>query len=74
MGHGTAEHFRRHLIQFLTEHGLGDSTTGVEQYSPNQSAAWCTVSIDARELIEGHLKPRRAALESSESVDDESTQ
>ena len=71
MGHGTAEHFRRHLVQFLEEHGLGDSTTGVDQHGPNQSTAWCTVPIDVRELIEGHLKPRRAAFERSDDGEDE---
>ena len=39
--------------------------TGVEDYGPTHSAAWCTVSDDARDLIEGRLRPRRAEIERS---------
>ena len=65
MGNGTAEHFRRHLQQFLNDHDLAGSPTGLEDYGPTHSAAWCIVSDDARDLIEGRLRPRRAEIERS---------
>ena len=60
MGHGTAEHFHHHLVDFLNTESLGKLPSGVEAYGPLHSAAWCEAPEAAGELISQRLRPRRA--------------
>ena len=56
---GTAEHFAKHLEEFLQKHGLENCETGTESTEPNHRAAWCKAPPAAEETIEKALKPRR---------------
>ena len=55
----TAEHFRKHLIQFLREHGLEEVVTGCESEGHSHMAAYCVVSSAHAETLERALKPNR---------------
>lgn len=56
---GTAEHFRRHLDEFLAREGIEGCSTGTEGYTALHHAAWCDTPADHAELIIARLRPRR---------------
>jgi hypothetical protein len=56
---GTAEHFREHLAQFLTRHAIEGCQLELVSAGPGHHAAACSAPIDAAELIEHALRPRR---------------
>ena len=55
----TALHFDRHLVEFLTKHGLAGCETGTESSGEGHAAAFCTTPPDACAAVERALKPRR---------------
>ena len=65
-GSATAQHFHHHLLDFLQRENFPStplesftSTSGVEDYTPTHSAAWCILpEIDARKVAEA-LKAKR---------------
>lgn len=57
---GTAEHFRRHLDQFIEREGLDGCATGTEGYGPMHHAAWCDTPEAHCALLIARLRPRRA--------------
>ena len=56
---GTAEHFRRHLDEFLGREGIDGCKTGTEGYGPLHYAAWCDAPIAHSDAIIRSLRPRR---------------
>jgi uncharacterized protein len=56
---GTAEHFERHLRQFLATHDLVDCETGLESGGHGHQAVTCTAPTACEQRIEGSLRPRR---------------
>ncbi len=57
---GTADHFRRHLDEFLVREQLPGSTTGVEIHPEHgHAAAWCRTPLAQVELLVRSLKPHR---------------
>lgn len=63
---GTAEHFVRHLEEFLTATDLTGCGVGVEAYSALHSAAYCDAPHEALSTIVERLRPRRRALSPGE--------
>ncbi len=59
MAEGTAEHFQRHLLQFLKNHNIEGAETGIQIHSATHSDAWCAVDGDAFEFIQPKLRPHR---------------
>ena len=57
---GTAEHFLRHLDEFLPREGFEGCETGVEAYSPVHHAAWCFTPEAHEQTLIRALRPRRA--------------
>lgn len=57
--HGTAEHFARHLEEFLSATALTGCGIGVEAYSAIHSAAYCDAPAKALPTIVERLQPRR---------------
>jgi len=55
----TALHFDRHLVEFLTKHGLVGCETGTESSGEGHAAAFCTTPPDACAAVERALRPRR---------------
>lgn len=56
---GTAEHFRRHVDEFIQREGLDGCVTGTEGYSPLHHAAWCDTPDAHAEVVIRSLRPRR---------------
>ena len=56
---GTAEHFQRHLEQFLGREALSGCRTGVREEGPTHWAAWCASPPAWEEPIRKALRPRR---------------
>ena len=56
---GTAEHFRRHLDQFLGREGLSGCTTGAQEQGPGHWAAFCQSPPAWEEPIRRALRPKR---------------
>jgi hypothetical protein len=56
---GSAEHFREHLSQFLERHSIEGCDLSLVSAGPGHHAAACVAPLDAAELIEGALRPRR---------------
>ena len=56
---GTAEHFHRHLREFLTHYQLDALTTDVGSMEPGHAHCWCDTPAASVELIEQRLRPRR---------------
>jgi len=57
---GTAEHFRRHVDDFVERASLAGCTTGTEAYTALHHAAWCQAPDAHCEVIIRSLRPRRA--------------
>jgi pimeloyl-ACP methyl ester carboxylesterase len=57
---GTAEHFHRHLDEFLVREQLEGCETGVETPEPGRhAAAWCRTPEELVAVLSRALKPRR---------------
>lgn len=63
---GTAEHFRRHLDEFLAREALAGCATGTEGYTALHHAAWCDTPDDHYDLIVRSLRPRRVGEPSAD--------
>ena len=57
---GTAAHFLVHLDGFIDEMKIEACKTGLSDYTPAHSAAWCDAPEEACELIVTRLRPHRA--------------
>ena len=57
---GTAEHFKRHLDDFLVREAIEGCATGTEAYTPLHHAAWCDTPDAAFDVLVRALRPRRA--------------
>jgi hypothetical protein len=55
----TAQHFDRHLGEFLKKHGIAGCETGVESEGEGHTAAFCKTPPEACAAIERALRPRR---------------
>ena len=69
MGQGTAEHFHRHLDEFIAKMALEGCETGVDRYAETHSAAWCCAPESAAAVLKERLRPRREATEDENAVD-----
>jgi hypothetical protein len=58
-GAGTAEHFERHLRQFLSTHDLQGCETGLESSGEGHHAVFCSAPSACEAAIEQNLRPRR---------------
>lgn len=56
---GTAEHFLRHLDEFLARESVAGCRTGCNSQGAGHHAAYCAAPPEAGEVIERALKPRR---------------
>ena len=61
----TAEHFMRHLDEFLVINGYAGCTTGVVSSGANHHAVFCKAAPEWEHSIESSLKPRRVTEEDS---------
>ena len=60
---GTAEHFHRHLDEFLQREQLHGCETGVAIIERGRhAAAWCRCPVALVSTLRGALRPRRADL------------
>lgn len=60
---GTAEHFHRHLDEFLQREQLEGCETGLSIIEPGRhAAAWCRCPVALVTTIRGALRPRRVDL------------
>ncbi|MEM9695248.1 MAG: hypothetical protein AAGA56_22085 [Myxococcota bacterium] len=59
-GPGKAEHFRKHLDEFLAREKIDGCTTGFEpDPSGRKGTAWCKAPDDAVEKLKAALRPQR---------------
>lgn len=56
----TAEHFHRHLLQFIDKEGLVGCITGTSSAGAGHHEAWCQAPEEAGGILEAALRPRRA--------------
>ena len=56
---GTAEHFHRHLLEFLAKNSCPAMPSGVEALGPTHHAVFCAPPAELREAIERSLRPKR---------------
>ncbi len=59
-GKPTAEHFERHVRQFLEQHAC-PADTAIESAGPGHTAVRCLVPLDWAERVERALKPKRSS-------------
>lgn len=71
---GTAEHFVRHLQQFLNTHQLTGCSTGVESAAPNHFGAYCIVPEIHEEAIKRGLRPQRVTESAAAKSADQSSE
>jgi hypothetical protein len=57
----TAAHFKRHLLGFLQQHGIGELGLVETSLSPGHHAVGVTSPPEHWPLIEGALRPKRHA-------------
>jgi hypothetical protein len=57
----TAQHFRRHLDEFLEQHACAGCATGTESAGAGHFAAFCATPPEHDELVLRSLRPRRKA-------------
>lgn len=55
----TAQHFKRHLQGFLTEHGVSPAELVEVTLAPHHHAVGVVTPLEHRELIEKALRPKR---------------
>ncbi len=58
---GTAEHFHKHLLEFLKQNGCPPMPTGIEVVSATHHAVFCTPPAELAPAIERSLRPRRSS-------------
>lgn len=58
--HGTAEHFQRHLLEFLDKHALAGCVTALLSEGAGHHAVSCLTPPEAQEIVERALRPRRS--------------
>jgi hypothetical protein len=63
---GTAEHFLKHLDQFLSEHALLGCETGLRSQAERHFAVFCRAPGEAQATIESALRPRRFVTDTNE--------
>lgn len=56
---GTAEHFARHLDEFIAKHALTGCATGTEVVGPMHAFAHCRAEGAALETLKRALRPKR---------------
>lgn len=56
---GTAEHFEKHLSEFLSTQSLDGCLTGTVSAGAGHMSAFCTAPPAAQTKIERALRPRR---------------
>lgn len=56
----TAEHFRKHLDEFLLKNAVGGCETGTSSAGPGHEAAFCVAPLEASEGLSRALRPRRS--------------
>jgi hypothetical protein len=55
----TAQHFKRHLQAFLTQHGVSPAELVEVTLAPHHRAVGVVTPLEHRELIEKALRPKR---------------
>ncbi|KAB8031078.1 hypothetical protein [Fluviispira multicolorata] len=55
---GTAEHFEKHLKEFIQIRNVLNCTTGVQKNGTTQSFVWCVGNKDSLNLVITYLKPK----------------
>lgn len=55
----TAEHFRKHLDEFLAKNAVEGCETGTSSAGPGHQAAFCVAPPEASDGLERALRPRR---------------
>ncbi len=56
----TAEHFRRHLEEFLLKNSVAGCETGTCSSGPGHEAAFCVAPLETSPGLERALRPRRS--------------
>lgn len=59
----TAEHFRKHLDEFLVKNSVTGCETGTSSSGAGHEAAFCVAPLETSEGLERALRPRRSELE-----------
>jgi uncharacterized protein len=59
----TAEHFRKHLDEFLLANSVADCETGTSSSGPGHDAAYCVAPLETSEGLQRALRPRRSEPE-----------
>jgi hypothetical protein len=59
----TAEHFLRHLDEFIVVNGFAGCTTGLSSDSDNHRAVWCRTGPEWERQVEKTLAPKRCVEE-----------
>ncbi len=58
---GTAEHYLRHLHEFVARRELAACQSGIESMAPNHCGVWCVAAdVAGEQLLISALRPRRA--------------
>ena len=58
--HGTATHFREHLLKFMAQHEISDCECGVRSERPGHAAAFCIADVGLEPALVRALRPQRA--------------
>lgn len=58
---GTAEHFVRHLKEFINQRELKSCELGIDSADRTHWAAWCRTGAGHREVFENTLRPARSS-------------
>jgi uncharacterized protein len=56
---GTAQHFQKHLDEFLDKNAIAGCETGLCSEGAGHQAVFCRATREAEPAIEGALRPRR---------------
>lgn len=59
----TAEHFMKHLDEFLVRNACAGSVTGLSSNGPGHHAVWCRTAPDFEAGVTSALRPRRVENE-----------
>lgn len=54
-----AEHYKKHLDQFIINNNINDASTGVNQLNEYYYETWCLTTEKDKEIIDQRLKPKR---------------
>ena len=58
---GTAEHFLRHLREFLQKNACPEMPTGLKSEGAGHNAVFCSPPAELEATIERSLRPRRSS-------------